>query len=67
MENINENNSNYMSYETEKVFCELLKASFDLVNALDSVLADIKSYGDFSVSELLFQITNNGIINMNNM
>ena len=67
MENINENNSNYMSYETEKVFCELLKASFDLVNALDSVLADIKSYGDFSVSELLFQITNNGIINMNNL
>ena len=66
-EMINENNTNYLSYETEKIFCELLKASFDLVNALDSILADIKSYGDFSVSELLSQISNNGLLNSNNL
>ena len=66
-EMINENNTNYLSYETERIFCELLKASFELVNALDSVLADIKSYGDFSVSELLNQISNNGLLNSNNL
>ena len=66
-EMINENNTNYLSYETEKIFCELLKASFEFVSALDSILADIKSYGDFSVSELLNQISNNGLLNSNNL
>ena len=56
----NEPNSSYISYETENKFCQLLQNEFILIQTIDKILADIKSYGDFSVSELLTLLGVNG-------
>lgn len=47
------NSSTYISYETEDKFCQVLQSEFLLIQTIDKLLADIKSYGDFSVSELM--------------
>ena len=47
------NASTYISYETENKFCQVLQSEFLLIQTIDALLADIKSYGDFSVSELM--------------
>ena len=46
-------NSNYMSYETENKFCELLRCEFELADTIDKIQADMKSYGDFSVAMVM--------------
>ena len=50
------NASSYISYETEAKFCQVLQSEFLLIQTIDGLLADIKSYGDFSVSELITQL-----------
>ena len=50
------NASTYISYETENKFCQVLQSEFLLIQTIDALLADIKSYGDFSVSELMTQL-----------
>ena len=72
-ENINENNNNdnnnnlnnslnFISYETEKLFCDLLKSEFDLIKNIDLTLSEIKSYGDFSLTELFNESNISGIV-----
>ena len=56
-----ENNENkYMSYETEKIFTEILYEEFNLIKKLDRILSYIKSNGDFSLNELIKLISING-------
>jgi len=58
--NIENENDNYLSYETEEKFLVLLNEEINLINALDQILSNIKSYGDFSVNEVLNIIGVNG-------
>ena len=51
--------NNYMSYETENKFCELLRCEFELVETIDKIQADMKSYGDFSVALLMNMLNGN--------
>ena len=56
--------SNNMSYETENKFCELLRCEFELVETIDKIQADMKSYGDFSVAMLMNMLNgSNGYLN----
>ena len=58
--NIENENENYLSYETEEKFLELLNEEINLIIALDQILSNIKSFGDFSVNELMNMIGSNG-------
>ena len=58
--NIENENDNYLSYETEEKFLELLNEEINLIIALDQILSNIKSFGDFSVNELMNMIGSNG-------
>ena len=58
--NIEYENDNYLSYETEEKFLELLNEEINLIIALDQILSNIKSYGDFSVNEIMNIIGSNG-------
>jgi Ca2+-binding EF-hand superfamily protein len=58
--NIENENDNYVSYETEEKFLELLNEEINLIIALDQILSNIKSFGDFSVNELMNMIGSNG-------
>ena len=58
--NIEYENDNYLSYETEEKFLELLNEEINLIIALDQILSNIKSFGDFSVNEIMNIIGSNG-------
>ena len=57
-----DNSISYISYETEKLFSELLQSEFDLIKKLDLLLSQIKFNGDFSLSELFNEISISGIV-----